>query len=299
MASTPHLRRARAAFVMPLTAFMPLTVLALAGAALFGSCSSIDVPKSTGAPPRDAKGAFDHKEWDAIVKRYVDRNGRVDYGSLRLNTIQLDKYLGQAASTSPDNDRSLFPTRWHQIAYWVNVYNACVVKQVVAKNITDTVGESIFNQANFFKLTKYEIGGETMSLEAIEDKASTYNEPRVHFVMNSGTGGGARLRPEALTGENADKILDEAAQEFCNETRNVDIAKGSNTVTLSEVFEKHSEDFTSFASLKGVANPTIRDAINFWRPKEGKLPVNGENIFRAFDWALNKQLTAAEAASKK
>lgn len=278
----------RALALAPLTAFLALA-----------ACSSIEVPKNTSGPPRDAKGAFDHKEWDAIVKRYVDKNGRVDYGSLRLNTIQLDKYLGQASATSPDNDRSLFPSRWHQMAYWVNVYNACVIKAVVAKNITDTVGESIFNQSNFFKLTKFEIGGESMSLSAIEDKARGYNEPRVHFVLNSGAGGSPRLRAEALTGENIDKILDEAAIEFCNEPRNVDLTKGSTTVTLSEVFNWHSDDFTNYASLKGVSNATVRDAINIWRAKDAKLPVNGENIYREFDWTLNKQITAAEASAKK
>lgn len=271
----------------------------LTGGGLLVSCSSIDVPKNVGAPPKDVKGAFDHRDFDAVLKRYVDRNGRVDYGSLRLSTSQLDKYLGQTAATSPDNDRSLFPSRWHQIAYWVNVYNACVLKQIVAKNLTETVGESIFNQTNFFKLTKFEVGGESMSLAAIEDKARGFNDPRIQFVLSNGTVGGPRLRQDALTGENAEKVLEEAAVEFCNESRNVDLTKASTTLTLSKVFDWRSSDFTEFAALKGVANPTIRDAINLWRGKDAKLPVNGENLYREFDWTLNKQLAAAEASAKK
>jgi hypothetical protein len=276
------------------------SVAAAALAAIGPSCSSIDVPKNAGAPPRDSKGAFDNKEFDAVLKRYVNKDGLVDYGSLRIDHSKLDKYLGELAATSPDNDKSLFPNRWHQVAYWVNAYNACAIKEVIERNITDTVADTIFAENNFFRRHTFEIGGSALNLNEIEDRATGYNEARVLFVMNRASWGAPRLRNEALTGENADKLMEDAANEFCNDARNVDTSKGSTTVTLNKLFSWRSDVFESYARVRGIANANIRDAINLWRPKDMKLPINGDNLFRDYDWALNKQNTIpANAAASK
>lgn len=286
----------------PSRASLGWALLAPAALLLATSCSSIEVPRAVGSPPRDAKGAFDHKELDAVLRRFVDPSGRVDYGSLRLDHAALDKYLGQLANTSPDNDKSLFPNRWHQLAYWINAYNACALKQVIESNLTETVGSGPIDQASFFRLTKFELGGESHSLNAIEDKAAGLDDARVYFALTFAASGCPRLRPEALAGETCDKVLEEAAKEFCNDARNVDLAKGSASVTLSKLFDWHESAMVAYASARGIANPNLRDAINLWRPNAGKLPINGENLFRDYDWTLNAQKGGAvqnAAAPKK
>lgn len=258
-----------------------------------GACSTIEVPRATGAPPRDAKNTFSHAEFDAVVKKFVNKTGRVDYGGLRLDHAQLDKYLGQLAQTSPVNDKSLFPNKWHKLAYWVNAYNACVLKQVIDRNITESVGDSLPNQAQFFVLNRFEIGGETMNLNAIEDKAREEGDARINFLLNFAAGTCPRLRFEACAGEKFDAIADEAAVEFCNDERNVRIGpknadNPNGSITLSKLFERREKDFLEYTKIRGVANPSIRDAANLWR-KENRVPLNANIYYSEYDWTLNKQ----------
>ncbi|MFN0207378.1 MAG: DUF547 domain-containing protein [Planctomycetota bacterium] len=267
-----------------------LPIAALAAIA----CSTIEVPRATGAPPRDAKNTFSHAEFDGVLKKFVNKVGRVDYGGLRLDHTQLDKYLGQLRQTSPDNDKSLFPNRWHQMAYWVNAYNACVLKQVIDENITESVGDTKFREVAFFKTTSFLIGETSMNLYNIQDRARALGDARVHFIMNCGANGAPRLRQESYNGESLDKVMEEAGIEFCNSDLQISINKKTDdnpdgSVTFSAILHWHSSDFIEYARGRGVAGATLRDAVNLWRAKEARIPLNGTDINNNFDWTLNKQ----------
>jgi uncharacterized protein DUF547 len=276
----------------------PVLKLAIAGAGLAAvgvvtlltcSCSIIQVEAPTGEKPRDSKGAFSHADFEAVLKRVVDDKGRVDYESLRVDHKQLDRYLGSLAETSPEKDPDLFPTREHRLAYWLNAYNAFVLKGVIEKGITDSVGDSLPKRASFFELTKYIAGGEKMSLRSLEnDKVRKgFQDARVHFALNCASASCPRLRPEAFRAETLDQVLEDAAREFVSETRNVQVEPTTGRATLSKIFEWYEEDFLEHAKRKEVSNPTIRDAINLWR--KDKIPTKGENVFSEYDWSLNAQ----------
>ena len=140
-----------------------------------------------------------------------------------------------------------------------------------------------------------------MNLLEIEDKARGFNEARVLFVISRGAWDSPRLRNEALTGENADKLMESAALEFCGDAKNVEATKDSTTVTLSALFRWRTDDFESYGRVRGIANANLRDAINLWRPKNAQLSINGDNVWHEFDWALNKQSagTPANAGAQK
>jgi hypothetical protein len=264
------------------------------------SCTTIEVPVHSGAPPRDSKNSFSHAEFDGVLRRFVNKSGLVDYGGLRLDHAQLDKYLGQIAQTSPENDKSLFPDKWHRMAYWINAYNACVLKQIIDNNITDSVGGSIPSEFKFFKSTRFFVGGAAMSLNAIEENAGGLADARVYFVINYGALGSPRLRAEAMSGESLDKVLEEAAREFCNDPKQISINNKTDdeplgSVTFSKVFDWHEREFTEYARGRGVAGATLRDAVNLWRDKGARVPLNGTNIINNFNWALNKQDVAPGA----
>ena len=44
------------------------------------------------------------------------------------------------------------------MAYWVNAYNAFVIKQVIERNITESVADTIFAENNFFRRHTFEVG---------------------------------------------------------------------------------------------------------------------------------------------
>src|SRR4051812_12871788 len=66
--------------------------------------------------------------YDAVLKKYVHENGKVDYKGLKADLKPLTEYVQQIAAVSPDSHPALFPTRQARLAYWINAYNATVLR---------------------------------------------------------------------------------------------------------------------------------------------------------------------------
>src|SRR5437763_1253142 len=64
-----------------------------------------------------------------LLHRYVDASGRVDYAGWKAHDEpELDRYLAVVARARPDG----WP-RDARLAFWINAYNACVIKKILAK----------------------------------------------------------------------------------------------------------------------------------------------------------------------
>ncbi len=66
-----------------------------------------------------------HQAWDQIVQAHV-RDGQVDYPAIQASS-RLDGYLGELTRIDPTK----LPTRQHQLAFWINAYNAFAVKGII------------------------------------------------------------------------------------------------------------------------------------------------------------------------
>src|SRR5215467_7959261 len=74
---------------------------------------------------------FDHSIWDRVLKADVNEIGEVDYAALKAHRGDLDEYIRRLAESSPEDRPEMFPTRAHELAYWINAYNAFVIRGVV------------------------------------------------------------------------------------------------------------------------------------------------------------------------
>src|SRR5206468_2218859 len=66
-----------------------------------------------------------HQAWDQIVQAHV-RDGQVDYPAIQAGR-KLDGYLGELNRIDPGKLQS----RQHQLAFWINAYNAFAVKGIL------------------------------------------------------------------------------------------------------------------------------------------------------------------------
>src|SRR2546422_38492 len=123
--------------------------------------------RTGGSAPRPA--APDSAAFDGILKRYVEENGTVRYGALRMALDRLSLFVGQVGAVSPDSHPTLFPTRAHRLAYWLNTYNAWVL-WAMAKEYPEKKGRlgSPAGQEQFFQKTLFKTGGRERSLDDIE-----------------------------------------------------------------------------------------------------------------------------------
>src|SRR5262245_60156205 len=116
-----------------MTCMLPLTLAAALAA--FPSCASPSAPPAVeqdpapAAAPRAAEFDQTHALWTEVLRGCV-KDDRVDYAKLKADPQKLDQYVQRLASVTPEE-----LSRWkkeQRFAYWINAYNACAIKKVVA-----------------------------------------------------------------------------------------------------------------------------------------------------------------------
>ena len=141
-----------------------------------------------------------HRSLDVILDTYV-REGLVYYRALRSERGRLDSYV-----SALDVPRAAFEawSREEQAAFWLNAYNALVLRTVV--NAYPIKGkspqypaDSIQHVAGAFVAKRHRVGGRQLSLEDIEKQIlPTFDDPRM-FVTVSDTN--VRERPTTKSGK--------------------------------------------------------------------------------------------------
>jgi Protein of unknown function, DUF547. len=69
----------------------------------------------------------DHKEWDVLLKKYVDNDGFVDYKGFLNDKSSLKNYLNHLAQNPPSNSWKV----QELLAYYINLYNAHTINLIL------------------------------------------------------------------------------------------------------------------------------------------------------------------------
>lgn len=241
------------------------------------------------ASPAVCETAFDHSAWDRVLKAHVNNVGEVDYAALKANRGDLDKYIQQLAESSPASHPNRFPAKSHALAWWMNAYNAYVMRGVVDRWPTKSVRD-LGTLYGFFRRKDYVAGGTKISLLHLENEIirKQYNEPRIHFGIVCASISCPILGKEAFTGDNLERLLDRQTRQFVNERRNVSIDPAANQVTLSAIFDWYKKDFGP-ESIKDKDRLLgyIRPWLNAGRRKELEALRNPALKFYDYDWSIN------------
>jgi len=282
------------------------TMLFLSAAVLSG-CTTI-APDRNAGPADPQVELFDHALFDQVVSRFVDADGQVDYPALKRNPKNLEQYYALVAAYSPDSHPQLFPGRDHQLAYWINAYNAAAIKTVLRyypiTSVLDVKQPAFFfflsDKSGFFFFQRLSFGGATTSLYYLENSVvrKRFQDPRIHFALNCASGGCPRLPRQAFTGEDLDRQLDREARRFVSESRNFRVDHSTRSIYLSEIFKWYEKDFIrwhdkKYADRKG----DLLSYIALYLPADKATELlqlrNGYTIrFVPYDWKLNDQARA-------
>ena len=227
-----------------------------------------------------ARVPFPYADWDALLKRYVDDKGRVDYGA--IDRAAFEKLFAAVAASSPKKNPDKYPSAEARKAYYLNAYNVLVWKDVLGrlpklKNVDS-------EKTSFFYFTKFPVGGEAMNLYDLENKIvrPEFKDARVHFALNCASGGCPMLPREAFTPEKVDEQLTREARRFVAEKRNVDFDPATKRLKLSHIFDWYKEDF-------GKEPARVIGWINTYRADGAKLPLDAKVEYVDYDWTLNDQ----------
>ena len=242
--------------------------------------------------------AQESKLFDGILDLYV-RDGEVYYRALKTDRRKLDEYVAQLASQPADGS-----TRDEQLAFWLNGYNALVLKTVIdhypiTGRAPDYHSKSIRQIPGAFERTTHHLGGRTLTLDQIEQTVlPEFRDPRVYLAIGRGAEGGGRLRSEAFTASRLDAQLKEVATECATRIQCVQVEPDANRVLASAIFSWREKDFDAAYADAAPAvyasrSPIERAVLAFVQPnlltteKEFLEKNTFQVAYRPFDWRLN------------
>lgn len=218
------------------------------------------------------------KAWSNVLSRFVDGEGRIDFAGVAKSPSDLEVYVAYVARTSPASAPESFLAKEAKLAYYINAYNALALYNAVRMGIPPEL-DSI--KTKFFYGTQLQLGGDYMSLYALENKViRPMGEPRIHFTLNCMVRSCPRLPREPFTAETLERDLEREARQFFNESRNVEVDSDKKTVRFSEILRFYTEDFLKAA-------PSLIAYANKYREKN--IPEDFQVTFIPYDWTLNKQ----------
>jgi hypothetical protein len=246
---------------------------------------------------RIAVGRIDHSTWDALLKKYVDQSGMVNYAAWKANSSDmqaLDDYLNHlsaASFTGPANQNA-------SLAFWINAYNAVTVKGILREYPTTSIRNHtarVFGY-NIWKDLQLVVSGKPYSLEQIEHEVlRKMGEPRIHFAIVCASIGCPRLLNEAYVSEKLELQLAENARAFFANPRNFRYDPTQHTIDLSSILDWFGEDFgrNLTEQLRRIA-PYLPDVPSQQLAESGAARVS----YLDYDWNLNDQNSGGRPASR-
>lgn len=220
-----------------------------------------------------------YQAWARVLARFVSERGEVDFRSLSREHGDLDVFLDYVARISPRSAPELFPGREAKLAYYINAYNALAMFNVIHSGIPERL--DWWRKFRFFGLRRFPVGGERMSLYALEnDVIRPLGDERVHFALNCMVKSCPRLPRVAFTPEKLNRQLEDEARRFFAETRNLQVLPDRKLARVSSILKFYGEDFLA-------KSPTLIAYINLYAP--AGIPADFETEFMEYDWTVNDQ----------
>lgn len=235
---------------------------------------SEQIPPPLDPPASEPDGAkrVDHFEFTRMLSKYVDSAGRIDYVRWKMEEgRELRAYLKTLADVDVESlDRD------EQLAFYINLYNATVISQVLSRYEPGfRVDEDNYQ---FFKRPSVRLGKDRISLNHLENEIirEQFDDPRIHVALVCAAVSCPPIQPRAFDASTLEATLDNLMRSFLrDESRNV-VDRDARLLKLSSIFDWYAKDFGGRDALVAYADQYIG-----W-------DVAGFVItFLPYDWSLN------------
>ena len=222
--------------------------------------------------------ANEYSSLDSILSKYVDTDGLVNYQAIIDSPYNINEYLDFIKNVSPQSHPKLFLTQNDKLAYWINAYNALVIKLMIENPGTNILEISF---GHLIWLTKFDVGLKKISLYEIEHKILRKLDSRIHFAISCGSKSCPPLGQRIYLGGTLDVQLESSAKNFINNKKNVFIDFDNKTLYLNKIFKWYKKDFVN---VKKYIVMYLSDGTSYDQIKNFKIKYN------EYDWSLNSQM---------
>lgn len=245
-------------------------------------------------------------QYQDLLTRYVQSDGDVGYAAWHesaADTVALHAVLRAWLAESPESNPQAFAGVAHRLGYWLNLYNALVIREVVGrwpiasvKDVKPTLLSKAIPLKGFFVDLRFDVAGQSMSLMQIENKVirAQFKDARIHFALNCGSAACPVLRPSVFDGDALDLQLDEASREFVNNGESVEVEPSTKAVWLSKIFKWYRGDFETHAQNDAsIEGATVLDFAAYYASEALATALQtakreGYRVrYRDYDWSVN------------
>lgn len=231
---------------------------------------------------------IDHSAWNALLKKYVDQDGLVNYQTWHASTEdrrKLASYLASLSQASP----KLNAKREAKLAFWINAYNAVTISGILKEYPTSSIRNHTAKLFGYNIWHDYQlyVGGTPYSLDTMEHKIlRKLSEPRIHFAIVCASIGCPKLLNEAYVPKRLEGQLELNAKDFFSRPQNFKYDESGGRFELSAILDWFEEDF-------GENRAAVLRRIAAWLPtaKTQAAARQGSDAvsYLSYDWELNDQ----------
>lgn len=238
-----------------------------------------------------------HKPWDSLLNKYVDKDGYVDYHAWRSSTSD-GRLLGSYMTSLSQADPQAQSSKEAKLAFWINAYNAVTVYGILREYPTTSIRNHTAKLVgyNIWKDLQLFVGGRPHSLEAIEHQIlRKMGEPRIHFAIVCASIGCPRLLNQAYTAAGVQNQLELNAKDFFSRQQNFQFDERSQRFQMSAIMSWFGDDF-------GPNQPAQLRMIARWLPTQGAQAAAqrgaGSVSFFKYNWNLNDRRSRGGVARR-
>ncbi|WP_167882433.1 DUF547 domain-containing protein [Leptospira sarikeiensis] len=182
--------------------------------------------------------SFSHIRYERILKRVVDKKGKVDYKKLSSLEKELDIYISELKVASLEKYSSP-----EKLALFINAYNSFTLKLMLEWPNARSIQE--IPKIKRWEDPKWNLANNKISLYTLEHKwiRENFSETLIHFALVCASNSCPGLKNTAYTGQNLKKELEEQARLFLKDPKNIRLDLDKNILSVSEIFDWYREDF--------------------------------------------------------
>ncbi len=284
-----------------------LTAGVMSGCGRDGPPAPVSLVNTAANETSSEGGAFTYEEYDAVLKSYVDEEGRVDYPSLQANRAELDRFIGSMATLS----RATFEA-WpeaERLAFWINAYNAITLERIIDRYPIKKGGliaglrypdNSIGQIPGVWKKLSNTVLGKKITLDAIEHEILRvkFNEPRIHAAIVCAARSCPPLRYEAFRAERLETQLSDQSRKFLAKETRFRIDRAKKRVYLSAILDWFGADFVGVYNTDGqvtdhgrTKGATLEYVSRYVSEEDAQYLLSSDYsvLYLHYDWSLNEQ----------
>ena len=162
--------------------------------------------------PAELPAFYDDRTWASVLRDNV-KSRRVDYNHLAQRPETLQAYLDHVIFVGPNSTPNFFKDPLARLAYYLNVYNAAVLKAVISAGIPETMHDA--RGAGIERHYRFKVDGTVVTLAQLREWARVEGagDARLEFAMCDAALGSPPLLAQPFRPYNLRDRLRRLAQE--------------------------------------------------------------------------------------